>query len=90
MLQFDFNFKLIFRVEKEEATLPTDPKPAVSKSGRKIRGRGTIVSSPQLRSEIANIMYMQLFKFLDFFLISLSHRDGFCKTCLSSLTLMQN
>lgn len=87
MVQFDFNFKLIFRVEKEEATLPADPKPAVSKSGRKIRGRGTIVSSPQLRSEIANIMYMQIFKFLDFFL---SHRSEFCKTCLSSLTLMQN
>lgn len=38
-------------VEKEEATLPTDPKPAVSKSGRKIRGRGTIRYHTPTRSK---------------------------------------
>ncbi|XP_063339647.1 NK-tumor recognition protein isoform X2 [Pelmatolapia mariae] len=38
-------------VEKEEATLPADPKPAVSKSGRKIRGRGTIRYHTPTRSK---------------------------------------
>ncbi|CAI5673144.1 unnamed protein product [Oreochromis niloticus] len=38
-------------VEKEEATLPSDPKPAVSKSGRKIRGRGTIRYHTPTRSK---------------------------------------
>lgn len=37
------------RVEKEETALSTDQKPAVSKSGRKIKGRGTMVCSPQLK-----------------------------------------
>ncbi|XP_031588328.2 NK-tumor recognition protein isoform X4 [Oreochromis aureus] len=38
-------------VEKEEATLPADLKPAVSKSGRKIRGRGTIRYHTPTRSK---------------------------------------
>ncbi|XP_072234745.1 NK-tumor recognition protein isoform X2 [Leuresthes tenuis] len=38
-------------VEKEETTLPTDQKPAVSKSGRKIKGRGTIRYHTPTRSK---------------------------------------
>lgn len=32
-----------YRVEKEETSVTADQKPAVSKSGRKIKGRGTMV-----------------------------------------------
>lgn len=46
---------LLFRVEKEETFLSTEQKPAVSKSGRKIRGRGTMVCLPQLRSDTCQI-----------------------------------
>uniref|UniRef100_A0A3P8TUF1 peptidylprolyl isomerase n=1 Tax=Amphiprion percula TaxID=161767 RepID=A0A3P8TUF1_AMPPE len=38
-------------VEKEEVTLSADQKPAVSKSGRKIRGRGTIRYHTPTRSK---------------------------------------
>lgn len=44
--QIDLNSN-VFRVENQEAFLPADQKPAVSKSGRKIRGRGTMVFSNQ-------------------------------------------
>lgn len=44
-LNFDINSNL-FSVVKEETTLSAEQKPAVSKSGRKIKGRGTIVRVP--------------------------------------------
>uniref|UniRef100_G3NGF0 Natural killer cell triggering receptor n=1 Tax=Gasterosteus aculeatus aculeatus TaxID=481459 RepID=G3NGF0_GASAC len=40
-----------FRVEKEEQSVSTDPKPAVSKSGRKIKGRGTMRYHTPTRSK---------------------------------------
>uniref|UniRef100_A0A3P8WL95 peptidylprolyl isomerase n=1 Tax=Cynoglossus semilaevis TaxID=244447 RepID=A0A3P8WL95_CYNSE len=38
-------------VEKEETSLPADQKPAVSKSGRKIKGRGTVRYHTPTRSK---------------------------------------
>ncbi|XP_068588330.1 NK-tumor recognition protein isoform X2 [Cebidichthys violaceus] len=38
-------------VEKEETSVSTDPKPAVSKSGRKIKGRGTMRYHTPTRSK---------------------------------------